>query len=128
MRTISQEGESVFEPIALQSTITLVCGEAKEWTWNQQDKNAVDCYPVSGEGELKNYKITNDEFWWLMVKWQVSRNSGSLIEQLHIFISSITHKKLMCNEPPSGIAVILPLYDPLTIKLCLSILAAFGLS
>ena len=34
----SLEGETIFEPIALQVIVSIAPGEAKEWTWNQQDK------------------------------------------------------------------------------------------
>ena len=35
----SREGETVFEPVALQAILPLAPGEAKEWTWNQKDKD-----------------------------------------------------------------------------------------
>ena len=34
----SRERETVFEPIALPVIVSIAPGEAKEWTWNQQDK------------------------------------------------------------------------------------------
>ena len=35
----SREGETVFEPVATQAIVRLAPGQAKEWTWNQKDKN-----------------------------------------------------------------------------------------
>jgi hypothetical protein len=43
----NREGEAVFEPIALQTIVPLSLGEAKEWTWNQKDK---DDHQVSEDG------------------------------------------------------------------------------
>ena len=55
----SRGGETVFEPIALQAIVQLAPGEAKEWTWNQKDK---DDRQVSEGGYLMVLKCSEGEY------------------------------------------------------------------
>jgi hypothetical protein len=45
----SREGETIFEPYALQVVVSLAAGEVKEWTWNQKDSDGL---PVSEGGYI----------------------------------------------------------------------------
>jgi hypothetical protein len=55
----SREGEIVFEPVALQAIVQLAPGEAKEWTWNQKDK---DDRQVSEGGYMVVLKCSEGEY------------------------------------------------------------------
>jgi len=55
----SREGETVFEPIALQVIVSIAPGEAKEWTWNQKDK---DDRQVSEGGYMVALKCSEGEY------------------------------------------------------------------
>jgi len=62
----SQEGEIVFESIALQTIVQLAPGEDKEWTWNQKDKNNRQ---VSEGGYMVVLKCSEGEYglrFWIM--------------------------------------------------------------
>ena len=55
----SREGEIVFEPLAIQAIVPLAPGEAKEWTWNQRDK---DDLQVSEGGYMVVLKCSEGEY------------------------------------------------------------------
>lgn len=55
----SREGETVFEPIALQAIVQLAPGEHKEWTWNQKDN---DDRQVSEDGYMVVLKCSEGEY------------------------------------------------------------------
>lgn len=55
----SREGETVFEPIALQVIVSIAPGEAKEWTWNQQDKYDLQ---VTEDGYIVVLKCSEGEY------------------------------------------------------------------
>ena len=55
----SREGEIVFEPIAAQAIVPLAPGEAREWTWNQKDK---DGHQASEGGYMVAFKCSEGEY------------------------------------------------------------------
>lgn len=55
----TREGISVFEPVALQVVTSLAPGEAKEWTWNQEDTNQ---HQVDEGGYVIVFKCSEGEY------------------------------------------------------------------
>ncbi len=55
----SREGEIVFQPVALQAIVPLAPDEAKEWIWNQKDK---DDHQVSEDGYIVVLNCSEGEY------------------------------------------------------------------
>lgn len=55
----SREGEVVFQPVALQAIVPLAPDEAKEWIWNQKDK---DDHQVSEDGYIVVLNCSEGEY------------------------------------------------------------------